>query len=261
MPVRCKMYVRRCRAIVRARIISPKQLRQRHVGGRTWSSRMLPSLGDDRRKQGRYDLTSSQLVTILGYMAAPPRGTYVIVTYATVPLETVCRWRAIVRARKAATAAPRCVTYVIVTYATVPRRRERQGRVQILRREKPETFVRLVKTHVPTVAVGTFVLYLGLTGKAHADSPSVQLGGLHASRHATQRPPRRTEVNEQGVGTGTRSDHAWVTWASRQAAPRVARQRGEEDARGEAAITVLAAQYKGHVHKRHVPSWGRSSQQ
>jgi hypothetical protein len=36
---------------------------------------------------------------------------------------------------------------------------------------------------------------------------------------------------------------------------------GEEDARGEAAITVLAAQYKGHVHKRHVPSWGRSSQQ
>lgn len=112
------------------------------------------------------------------------------------------------RARqKAATAAPRRGKYVIVTYATVPRRRERQGRVQILRREKPETFV-LVKTHVPTVAVGTFVLYLGLTGKAHADSPSVQLGGLHASRHATQRPPRRTEVNEQGVGTGTRSDHA-----------------------------------------------------
>jgi hypothetical protein len=88
-----------------------------------------------------------------------------------------------------------------------PETGERQGRVQILRREKPETFV-LVKTHVPTVAVGTFVLYLGLTGKAHADSPSVQLGGLHASRHATQRPPRRTEVNEQGVGTGTRSDHA-----------------------------------------------------
>jgi len=29
------MYVRRCRAIVRARSISPKQLRQRHVGGRT----------------------------------------------------------------------------------------------------------------------------------------------------------------------------------------------------------------------------------
>ena len=54
-----------------------------------------------RRKASRvgYDLTSSQLVTILGYRAAPPRGTYVIVTYATVPLETVCRCRAIVRAR------------------------------------------------------------------------------------------------------------------------------------------------------------------
>jgi len=34
---------------------------------------------------------------------------------------------------------------------------------------------------------------------------------------------------------------------------------GEEDARGEAAITELAAQYKGHVHKRHVPSRGQQS--
>jgi len=62
---------------------------------------------------------------------------------------------------------------------------------------------------MPTVAVGTFVLYLGLTGNAHADSPSVQLAGFtrHAMLRATQRPPS-TEVNSQGVGTGTRSDHA-----------------------------------------------------
>ena len=33
---------------------------------------------------------------------------------------------------------------------------------------------------MPTVAVGTFVLYLGLTGNAHADSPSgYKLGPLN----------------------------------------------------------------------------------
>jgi hypothetical protein len=32
-----------------------------------------------------------------------------------------------------------------------------------------------------------------------------------------------------------------------------------EDARGEAVITELAAQYKGHVHKRHVPSRGQQA--
>ena len=44
-----------------------------------------------------------------------------------------------------------------------------------------------------------------------------------------------------------------------EAAPQGGLPEGEEDARGEAAITVLAAQYKGHVHKRYVPSRGQQS--
>jgi len=67
---------------------------------------------------------------------------------------------------------------------------------------------------MPTVAVGTFVLYLGLTYRQRSCrfAPSVQLAGFtrHAMLRATQRPPS-TEVNSQGVGTGTRSDHARVT--------------------------------------------------
>ena len=53
-----------------------------------------------RRKASRVDTYDlTRSQLVIGYRAAPPRGTYVIVTYATVPLETVCRCRAIVRAR------------------------------------------------------------------------------------------------------------------------------------------------------------------
>jgi len=100
---------------------------------------------------------------------------------------------------------------------------------------------------MPTVAVGTFVLYLGLTYRQRSCrfAPSVQLAGFtrHAMLRATQRPPS-TEVNSQGVGTGTRSDHAWVTWASRQAAPRAARRQMGR---------------RTHVGKRQSQSWRHST--
>ena len=121
---------------------------------------MLPSLGDEEGKQGRYDLTSSQLVTILGYRAAPLRGTYVIVTYATVPLETVCRCRAIVRAR-----------------------------MQLLQRHV------LLGRGVRTVVVGRLVPSKGLLLVRRALDESIESG--RTLRRVVCRTPRRVAVRSQ----------------------------------------------------------------
>jgi len=63
------------------------------------------------------------------------------------------------------------------------------------------------------------------------------------------------------VGTYRHPQRSRMSHMSEQAgsAPGGPPPDGEEDARGEAAITELAAQYKGHVHKRHVPSRGQQS--